>query len=144
MQAVFGEWVRGRGAVGLLIVRLVFGAGIMIHGWQKISSPGGMFGWMPQGGVPPILQGLAAFAEFGGGLALILGLLTPLAGLGIACTMAVAILMVHRSDPFVGRGGEPSQESAAVYLAVALLMILTGPGALSLDALLFGRRDSKQ
>ncbi len=141
MKHYLGGSMSGRGALGLLIVRLIFGAGIMQHGWGKIQHP---FNWMgPDSHVPGILQFLAALSEFGGGLALILGLLTPLAMFGLACTMLYAIFMVHipRGDSFVARGpGSGSYELAAAYLAVTLLMMLTGPGALSLDAKLFGRK----
>jgi len=113
----------------------------MLHGWQKVQSPGGPFGWMgAQTPVPGFLQGLSALAEFGGGLGIILGLLTPLAALGLTCNMLVALLMVHlpHGDPFVGGPGQRSFEPAAHYLAVALLLLFTGPGAWSLDALLVG------
>ena len=138
MNWIFGSFVRGRGAAGLLIVRLVFGLGIMLHGWQKIQSDGGPFAWMgPKSPVPGFFQGLATLAEFGGGLGIILGLLTPLVALGLICNMLVALFMVHlpNGHPFVGGHGGPSFEPAAGYLAVALLLLLSGPGSLSLDAL---------
>jgi len=135
-----------RGSVGLLLLRLAVGSAFMCHGWFKIMSENGdftMFRWMPpDAGVPGIMQGLAAFCEFGGGLAWILGLLTPLASLGIICTMVTAITTVHLKDPFVPREPGRSSELAVVYLAVALLLLLAGPGLFSLDALLFGRRAS--
>jgi putative oxidoreductase len=129
--------------VGLLLVRVVTGAAFTFHGWYKLQSPGGALGWMgAEAPVPGILQGLAVLAEFGGGLALMLGLLTPLAALGIAGTMIVALAMVHlpHGDPFVGLPGKPSFELAAGYLANAILFLLLGPGVLSLDGLLFGKR----
>jgi putative oxidoreductase len=141
MDRIFGNFVRGRGAAGLLIVRLVFGLGIMLHGWQKIQSDGGPMGWMgPQSPVPGFLQGLSTVAEFSGGLGIVVGLLTPLAALGLTCNMLVALCMVHlpQHHLFVGGHGQPSFESAADYLAVALLLLLTGPGAWSLDALWVG------
>ena len=141
MDWIFGNFVRGRGAAGLLVVRLVFGLGIMLHGWQKIQSDGGPFGWMPPNAhVPGFFQGLATLAEFGGGLGIILGLLTPLVALGLICNMLVALFMVHlpNGHPFVGGHGGPSFEPAAGYLVVALLLLLTGPGSWSLDALLVG------
>ena len=139
MHRLFPTFVTGRGAVGLLMLRLVTGAAFMLHGWPKIQNP---FGWMDQPNVaspPGILQALAAFSEFGGGLALILGLLTPLAALGIACTMVGALAMVHLplGDPFVGTSGKPSFEWALGYLANVILLFLIGPGVLSLDSLLF-------
>jgi putative oxidoreductase len=140
MDKFFGNFISGRAATGLLIVRIVFGAGIMLHGLPKIQKP---FSWMgPEAPVPGILQFLAALSEFGGGIALILGLLTPLAMFGLACTMLTAIFMTHipKGDPFVSNGPGSSYEKAAMYLAVALMMIMTGPGALSADAKLFGRK----
>ena len=95
-----------REAAGLLIVRLVFGMGIMLHGWQKVQSAGGPFGWMgPDAHVPAFFQGLATLAEFGGGMGIILGLLTPLVALELICNMLVALFLVHfpHGDPFVGR-----------------------------------------
>jgi putative oxidoreductase len=127
------------GSLGLLLLRLVMGAAFMIHGWPKIQNP---TGWMPSdAGFPPALQACAAVAEFGGGIGLILGFLTPLAALGIAATMGVAIAKVHlpAGHPFVDSHG-PSYELPAVYLAGALAILLVGPGRFSLDACLFGRR----
>ena len=92
-----------RVSVGLLILRLVAGLAFIFHGYGKITNP---FGWMPaEAGVPGILQALAAVSEFGGGIAWMLGLLTPLASFGLACTMAVAVWMhaVVMRDPFVAK-----------------------------------------
>ncbi len=138
LDKLYGNFPGGRAAVGLLLARLVFGVGIAFHGWSKIQNP---FGWMgPDAPVPSILQALAALSEFGGGVALIIGLLTPLAMLGLSVTMAVAITTVHlaQGHPFVARGG-PSYELATLYLGFALLIILVGPGRYSIDARLFGR-----
>lgn len=122
-------------ATGLLILRLVAGLALMFHGYGKIQNP---FGWMgPESWAPGVLQGLAALAEFGGGLALILGLLTPVACFGILCVMTVAIFSVHvpKGDVFVGKGG--SYEVAALYAAIAVMLMFIGPGKFSLDAKLF-------
>jgi putative oxidoreductase len=144
VDKIFGEFVGGRAAWGLLVVRVVFGLGIAQHGWGKIQHP---FNWMgPDAPVPGFLQALAALSEFGGGIALIFGLLTPLAMFGLAVTMIVAITTVHlkAGDPFVARGGGRSYELAAVYLAVSLLALIAGPGQISLDAKLFGRGGLKK
>ena len=138
MRRIFGQFIGGRGALGLLILRLVTGSALILHGWPKIQHA---TSWMGPGApVPGFLQSLAAFSEFFGGLAFLTGLLTPLAAVGVALTMLTALLTVHlkHGDPFVSMHG-PSYESALGYFAVALLMALTGPGSLSLDFLLFGR-----
>jgi len=126
-------------SAALLALRVVVGLAFIFHGWGKIQKP---FSWMGEDAFAPgIFQALAALSEFGGGIALILGLVTPLASLGIACTMAVAAWMhaVMRGDPFVAAEGG-SYELALVYLCVAIVFIAMGPGRFSLDRLAFGKR----
>ena len=126
------------GSWGLLVLRLVVGAAFLLHGWPKVQNP---LAWMgPDAPVPGVLQSLAALAEFGGGMGLILAFLTRLAFQGIGGTMSVALATVHlpHGDPFVGKPGSPSFELPAAYLACAVLLLLVGAGRFSLDALLFG------
>jgi putative oxidoreductase len=129
-----------RVSVGLLVLRLVAGLAFIFHGYGKITNP---FAWLPpEAGVPSIVQGLAALSEFGGGLAWILGLLTPLASFGLACAMAVAVWMhaIVRGDPFVPSGAGGSYELASIYFCIAVLLLLAGPGRFSLDRVVFGKR----
>ena len=130
------DLLTSRASLGLLALRVFAGIALMFHGWGKVQSP---FSWMgPDSPIPGVLQGLAALSEFGGGLALILGLLTPLAMLGVLVTMAVAALFhISGGDPFVG--SPRSWELAGVYFTVAVTMLLAGPGRYSLDAKLFRR-----
>ena len=143
MRAIYPAFVRGRAGVALLLLRIVVGSALVLHGWQKIGNP---FHWMDRmpDAPPAFLQGLAVLAEVGGGVALIAGLLTILAGLGIAFDMAYALILVHlpKGDPFVAASANgPSYERALVYLAAAVAVVLAGPGRYSLDALLFKRND---
>jgi putative oxidoreductase len=126
-----------RASLGLLLLRLFTGVAMMNFGWGKIQAP---FSWMgPDATVPALLQALAALSEFGGGLALVLGLLTPLAMLGMACTMAYAAYFhISNGDPFVGPGG--SWSPAGLYFTLSVAFLLLGPGRFSLDALLFRPR----
>lgn len=122
----------GRLDIALLVLRLVAGLAFMFHGFGKIQNP---FGWMgPQSSMPSILQAAAALSEFGGGFCWMIGALTRLASAGILSTMVVATFThaVLKGDPFVGKGG--SYELALVYLAIALLLVLVGPGRYSADA----------
>ena len=115
----------------------------MFHGWGKIQNP---FGWMgPEAPIPGFLQFLAALSEFGGGLAWIMGVLTPLASFGIGCTMLVATYthMIVRKDPFVAAKGGPSYELAALYFCIAVLLLVLGPGKFALDRLMFGERSAQ-
>lgn len=137
IKAIYGDFAKGRAAWGLLAARLIFGSGLVLHGMQKIGNP---FGWMGEGApVPGVFQFLAFLSEFGGGLALLLGIASPLAALGVAFTMFVAMATAHAAHPFVGGPGEPSKELAATYFGFALLLLLNGPGKISVDGLLFGR-----
>ena len=141
-RVLFPPFIAGRGSVGLLALRVIAGTAMALHGWPKIQNP---TGWMPPDApVPGFLQACAAIAEFGGGICWALGLLTPLASFLIGVTMSVAAFTVHipKGDPFVSKGGGPSYELALLYLSIALLLFLVGPGRLSVDWCLFGRRRS--
>ena len=115
---------------------MVFGVAMMLHGLKKIQNP---FGWMgPDATIPGIFQALAALSEFGGGLAWILGLLTPLASLGMFFTMMGAVTThVMQGHAFVG--APPTYELATVYCLFSLFIMLNGPGRISLDSKIFSR-----
>jgi putative oxidoreductase len=131
--------VNDSASTALLCLRLAAGAAFMLHGWMKIQTP---FNWMgPDSPIPPVFQFLAAFSEFFGGLAWVLGLLTHLASLGIFATMSVAVLFhITKGDPFVGRAG--SYELALIYFCIAPIFIFIGPGRFSLDALISKNKDN--
>jgi putative oxidoreductase len=88
-------------------------------------------------GLPYWLGYVAAFTEFFGGMALILGLLTPLVALGVVIEMAVAILKVHLRH---GLSGPLGFELPLSVLALALFLLADGPGYLAVDQALFRGR----
>jgi putative oxidoreductase len=129
-------------AIGLLILRLVFGLTLVAHAVQKL------FGWFGGGGIagtaplteqlgfrPARLQAvLAGLVEAGGGLFLAAGLFSPLAAVMIIAVMLVASVTVHVAKGFfVQKGG---YEDNLALAAGALALAFTGPGALSMDAAL--------
>lgn len=126
-------------SLGLLLLRLIVGVAFLYHGSGKIQNP---FAWMPGSSTPGILQALAALSEFGGGLALLLGLFTPLAMLGLAITMAVATHMhaVVMGDPFVNMTGGRAFELPILFFGIAVMFIFVGPGKFSLDSKIFGEK----
>lgn len=126
-------------ALSLLFLRVVVGIAMMLHGWGKIQAP---FNWMgPESPVPGFFQFLAALSEFGGGLFLVLGLLSFLSSLGIFFTMLVAALFhaIVLGDPFVSKGGG-SYELATIYALISILFMSAGPGFLALDSKIFGTK----
>ena len=128
----------GLPGVGLLFLRIFAGYAMAQHGLGKIANP---FGWMGPEGPPGFLQALAAISEFGGGIALVFGALFPLACLGVMCTMFVASLSnLNGGAPIVASGPGPSAEASILYFVIALAFFLTGPGLLSIDYFLFGRK----
>ncbi len=138
LRRSYGDFLHGRPAIGLLIFRVVTGLALMIHGYPKMQKP---MSWMgPEAAVPGFMQFLAAIAEFGGGLALVLGFLTPLACLGIVFVMLGALLLVHipAGHKWIGGGGG-SMEPAIGYMTAAILLFFTGPGSISLDRRIFGK-----
>ncbi|MEX6690225.1 DoxX family protein [Danxiaibacter flavus] len=129
-------------SLALLILRLIAGTAFIIHGWLKIQHPDS---WVPAGApisIPAFFQVLAAISEFCGGIAWILGLLTPLASFGIGCTMGVAVYFhaVVFGDPFVNLTGGHAFELPLMFLGLAVSLLLTGPGQFSLDAKIFVER----
>ena len=139
-MSLFPRFLTGAPAVGMLVLRLVTGIAFLLHGWPKIHNPAE---WMGVGAMPGYLQAAAAYIEFGGGITILLGLLTPVACLALGGVMPVGIFQVHvpQGHAFVGPPGK-SYELAADYLAIVVALLLAGPGALSVDALLFGRQRS--
>ena len=122
---------------GLLILRIGIGLMFMIHGFPKLM--GGPEAWTRLGGAtaaigvdlaPTFMGFMAAFAEFGGGLLLALGLLTRPACLLLCFTMIVATMMhVQNGDGF----NRYSHALEASILFFSLFLI--GPGRLSLDGI---------
>ncbi len=124
----------------LLLFRLVVGFAFLHHGWLLIQHPTTWMG--PDSHVPGFFQFLAAISEFGGAISWMVGLLTRLSALGIGFTMAVAVYM-HRfvlGDPFVSPTGGRSYELASVYFLVALLLLIVGPGRMSVDRKVSGNK----
>jgi putative oxidoreductase len=118
--------------LALLLARLAMGFAFILHGWGKLQN---WLHWGDSLGIPSVFQALAAVGEFGGGVALVLGLLTPLASLTLLITMSVAILLAHvpAGHPFVGKPGEPSFELPAIYWVLSLLLLTFGSGRFSVE-----------
>jgi putative oxidoreductase len=126
------------------ILRLVLGIVFFVHGAQKMLGWFGGYGFHGTMGfltgmlhIPAPLAVLAIFAEFFGGLGLIVGLLTRVAAFGIAINMLVAILAVHVSNGFfMNWSGTQKGEGFEYHLlaiAMAAFLLIQGAGAFSID-----------
>ena len=128
--------------LGLLILRLVVGLTLAAHGAQKLLGWFGGYGldgtgqFMDTLGFHPGRRhaALAGLTETGGGVLLALGLLTPLGAALVASVMLVATITVHLKNGFFAASG--GYEYNLVLAAAAVSIAFSGPGALSIDALL--------
>ena len=125
-----------------LLLRLTVGLTLAAHGGQKL------FGWFGGPGLDAIGKGfetlgfypgkrhalMAGLVETGAGLLLALGFVTPLAAAGVFAVMLVAAVSAHVKQGFFASSG--GFEYTLVLGLAGLTVAFTGPGALSLDALL--------
>jgi putative oxidoreductase len=126
--------------LGLLVLRLGFGAAAASHGAQKLlgwfggHGLEGTGGFFESVGFTPGKRNatLAGLAEGGGGLAVALGLATGPAGAALSGNMVVASTL-HGFEKFYAADGGP--ELPLAYAAVGTALTLTGAGRYSLDHL---------
>ena len=126
----------------LLVARVLLGVVLIAHGWQKFAQYGigGVTGSFAQMGVPlPAVSAVfAAVVELVGGIALLAGAATAVAGLLVVLDMLGAFLLVHAGNGvFVTDNGF---ELVWTIAAAALVLVAAGPGRFSVDHALAGRR----
>ena len=123
---------------GLLILRVVVGGTMMMHGYNHVFRGGKIAGtgrWFESLGMKPgVLHAwLASGTELAAGLGLVVGLLTPIAAGACAGVMLVALTVNHRKNGFFifrpGEGYEYVLNLAIACFAIACL----GAGKWSLD-----------
>ncbi|HEY3451593.1 MAG TPA: DoxX family protein [Myxococcales bacterium] len=125
--------------IGMLILRVFVGLQLASHGSQKLfglfggHGPAGTGGFFESLGFKPgrLFAVAAGAGEFGGGLLLALGWLTPLAAAAIVATMLTAIAVVHADKGFFATEG--GFELPLLLAVIAVCVTFMGPGAISID-----------
>ena len=130
MKKLFITRYTGNGvAFSLLLLRLAMGGMMLPHGFDKLTH----FITRVKNFPDPFHIGstvslsLVIFAEFFCAALLLVGLMTRLVSIPLIITMAVAFFMIHNHD-FVGDG-----QMAALFLSGYLVLLIAGPGKISLD-----------
>lgn len=126
---------------GLLVLRLVVGVTFLLHGLDKLGGLGGVEQFFDSLGIPApgLMATVVAVTETAGGILLVVGLLTPLAGAALAIDMLVAALTAHAGKGFFADKG--GYELVLVLGAACATLLVAGAGRLSADALVLrGRR----
>lgn len=143
--------------MGLLILRLGLGLTLLYYGSQKALGLFGGMGYsdtvsMMHGkmGIPVVLAHIAILAEFLGSLGVLAGFFSALANFGIACTMGVATYINMRGHGvFMGlfTGSKDADPSKLFFpgslCLVALVLLIMGPGKISLDNKFFLRKSRR-
>jgi putative oxidoreductase len=121
-----------------LVLRLGLAVIFIHHGLGKINETTNWgTKWMGDK-QPAHVQGAVAWGELIGGIAMSVGFLARLAGLGLAAIMGGAIYMVHGEKGFDLSKGGYEYNFAIIIMCVAV--ILLGAGTLSLDRVLWRKR----
>jgi putative oxidoreductase len=125
----------------LLAVRLFWGWHFMGTGWGKLHNLDGVTKYFGSLGIPaPHLNAImAASTELGGGLLLLLGLLSRFASAALICVMCVAYLTAE-SDSLHAIFSNPDKFLGAdpfLFLYASTLVFAFGPGRLAVDSLIF-------
>jgi putative oxidoreductase len=123
----------------LTLLRLALGASMLVHGWEKLIPASGLHRSHPLAGVDAFTHFVASLGlpywlgyvslvtECLGGACLILGLLTRFWAFLIVGNLLVALWKVNLHQGYAG------SEYTLALITVALMLAVSGSGALALD-----------
>ena len=143
MSSLFRITQDRQASIALALVRVLTGVIFIAHGAQKLFVFGlaGVSGGFAQMGIPMpgVVGPFIALLEFFGGIALVFGLLTRLASLGLLFDMLGAIFLVHLKNGFFLPQG---YEFALLLLTTSAALVVAGAGRFSIDSVLAGRKSA--
>jgi putative oxidoreductase len=125
----------------LLLMRVVWGGQLIEAGWGKLMHIDKPIGYFTDLGIPfPVENAwLVAFTETFGGLFLLLGLMGRLTCIPLTINFIVAYITTEKDglkDLLSFDTDKFCADTAFPYLATAVVVLIFGPGALSLDYLI--------
>ena len=112
-------------------VRITVGLIFIMHSLGKFDP--GFLGFLEKLELPPEMQFPIALAEFVPGVLLILGGLTRISAIILSIVMLGAIFVVKGAEKFTGQGGT---ELDILLLVISLVIIVIGPGRISVSYIL--------
>jgi len=127
MQRLFSTFPDGRPGAGLLLLRGAIAGTLLVLGGPCLAHAGQADGWT-------LAVGLLATAS---GVSLLIGFLTPFGVLAGLVALGLTLLRPGPGAPVLLN----EKLAAVLVVVVAAAVALLGPGALSVDARLFGRRE---
>ncbi|HEX3852009.1 MAG TPA: DoxX family protein [Polyangiaceae bacterium] len=129
--------------LGPLVARITLGVLFVSTGWGKVHNLAKITAYFRELGIPfaSIQAPMVSFIELVGGALLVIGLASRFAALPLMGSMVVAILTAQRENVH----GLPDLFGLVewTYFTLLLWVALNGPGKISLDELLFGRRPAQ-
>ncbi|QHN03897.1 DoxX family protein [Granulicella sp. WH15] len=133
------RWLNGFQPWGVFLLRVVLGAAMVSHSWSKVYPAGGLNhghllssvehfnDYVVHLGLPRWLGYVSTATEFVGGFSILIGLFTRFWSLLTAGDLLVALVLVNL------RHGYEASEHTLTLAAIAVMLLLAGPGAASLD-----------
>ena len=113
-------------------MRATIGVIFIVHGFGKFGNPG-FGGWISSMGIPAEMHIPIALAEFIPGIFLIFGIFTRISSSLLSIVMLGAIFLVKGASSLTGEGG---YELDLILLAACLVIIVSGPGRISISHLI--------
>jgi len=123
--------------IGLFFLRVGAAVMLLTHGWSKVTHFSERLNSFadPIGLGPAVSLQLVIFAEFFCGIFLIFGFMSRIILIPMIINMAVIVFIVHSGSGF------GKQELPMIYLLVFIVLLILGPGKLSLDGKILKSRN---
>lgn len=115
--------------IAFMGLRSAIGVIFIVHGYSKIGNDG-FVGWIGSMGIPPEMGIIIALGEIVPGILLIIGVLSRISASILSVIMLGAIFHVKKAQSLTGDG---AYELDLILLASCLVIIVMGPGRVSLS-----------